>query len=297
MDSSLIDQIISSKGPLSGQKLQRIQPISGGCIHDAWKLELTTGETFFAKTNSSEFYEILKFECTGLSNLNIYSDNSLLLIPEPLCLQQLESGAILLMPWIEMAGIDERNLGKGLAMIHKVSATQSLGLFGWETDGFIGSGPQVGGFKNNWGECFIKLRLMPQLEIAAKWGLNLYRYSKLLSQLTHFLNEHNPSPSIVHGDLWKGNAGITSNGLGVLFDPAIWWADREVDLAMTKLFGGFSQNFYQAYYEIWPLEGSEEERINIYNLYHLLNHANLFGGSYKSQCLSNLNRLEALFVN
>ena len=105
------------------------------------------------------------------------------------------------------------------------------------------------------------------------------------------LDQHNPNPALVHGDLWSGNASIQSNGKAVIFDPAVWWADREVDLAMTRLFGGFSNEFYVGYESIFPIEESAKKRIDIYNLYHLLNHANIFGGSYKNQCLSSLKKL------
>ena len=296
MDPLLLEQIIGLQGPLSGEKVQRVSSVSGGCIHNAWKLELNSGKTFFAKTNCPEFYEILKFESIGLETLRLYSDCSLLHIPEPLHLMKLESSAILLMPWIDISVGDETNLGKGLAFVHKSSSSKQDKLFGWETDGFIGSGPQPAGFLENWGECFVNLRLTPQLKIAQKWGLNIEKHSKLLEKLIDFLNDHNPSPSIVHGDLWKGNAGTSLDGKGVIFDPAIWWADREVDLAMTKLFGGFSNKFFESYEEILPLNKTSLNRIDIYNLYHLLNHANLFGGSYKNQCLNILQRLEILLL-
>ncbi len=110
-----------------------------------------------------------------------------------------------------------------------------------------------------------------------------------------FLQEHNPVPSLVHGDLWSGNASTTKDGKGIIFDPAVYWADREVDLAMTKLFGGFSNEFYVAYKNTWPLNESAKRRVNIYNLYHLLNHANMFGGSYANQCFSSINQLKELF--
>ena len=135
------------------------------------------------------------------------------------------------------------------------------------------------------------------MKIAKLWGLDINKFSELLSKLIDFLNEHSPSPSLVHGDLWKGNAAISEDKKGIIFDPAIWWADREVDIAMTKLFGGFSQDFYEAYETIWPLPKSATTRNDLYNLYHLLNHANIFSGSYRNQCLEILNKLKVTFLN
>ena len=115
---------------------------------------------------------------------------------------------------------------------------------------------------------------------------------ELLQYLINFLDQHDPQPSLVHGDLWSGNAAIQLNGKGVIFDPATWWADREVDIAMTRLFGGFSSTFYKEYENIWPLQEGSKKRIDIYNLYHIINHANMFGGHYKQQGLYLLKNLK-----
>ncbi len=296
MDQFLIEQIVGPKGPLSGEKVQDVHSISGGCIHEAWKIRLANNQIFFAKTNSRENFEILQFEFDGLKTLKIYADDSFLIIPKPFHVKKLETSSILIMQWIDMQKKDDKNLGKGLAYMHSFSAEQKKGLFGWKQDGFIGSGAQPGGLTNNWGECFVNLRLIPQMKIANFWGFNLNQYIPLLLKIIDFLNEDNPSPSIVHGDLWAGNAGMSINNKGVIFDPAIWWGDREVDIAMTKLFGGFSKNFYEGYEEVWPLKKSFFKKIDIYNLYHLLNHANLFGGSYKTQCLEILKKIEKLLL-
>jgi fructosamine-3-kinase len=100
----------------------------------------------------------------------------------------------------------------------------------------------------------------------------------------------------VHGDLWGGNASVLADGRGALIDPACWWADREVDLAMTRLFGGFSTSFYDGYQQEWPLDANYQDRIDVYNLYHLLNHANLFGGSYEKQCLTALSAMRSMLL-
>ena len=118
-------------------------------------------------------------------------------------------------------------------------------------------------------------------------------FEDLLVHLSSYLNFHCPKISLVHGDLWSGNCASTENGLGSLYDPSCYWADREVDISMTKLFGGFSKEFYKGYETIWPLEKSYKDRIEIYNLYHLLNHANIFGGSYKENTLKTLKDLSS----
>ena len=297
MERFLLEQVIGPKGPLAGETVKRVTSIKGGCIHQAWRLDLSNEKSFFAKTTSNESFEMLEFEAIGLKSLEKYSNDSFLVIPQPIYLQKFQTASILLLPWVNMHEGNEINLGKGLALLHKCSAESNHKYFGWKSNGYIGSGPQPGGIKNSWGDCFINLRLIPQMKIAKKWGLDLNKFTKLLSKLIEFLNEHSPSPSLVHGDLWKGNAAINEDQQGIIFDPAIWWADREVDIAMTKLFGGFSKNFYEAYEAIWPLPESAQTRNNLYNLYHLLNHANLFDGYYKNQCIDILTELEVTFLN
>ena len=137
----------------------------------------------------------------------------------------------------------------------------------------------------------MELRLRPQLALARDLSLSGEWLDRLLTGLRQRLQGHAPKPALVHGDLWGGNAGALNDGRGALYDPASWWADREVDLAMTRMFGGFSATFYGAYNEVLPLRSGWEERVEIYNLYHLLNHANLFGGGYVSQSQDCLKRL------
>ncbi len=295
MDKVLIEEILSSNGPLSGEQIKEVLPVNGGCIHQAWQITLKTGQKLFSKTANLEDFAMLDCEAKGLSILNKYINPDFLIIPKPIIIKRFSTSGVLLMPWFDMNIGNEQNLGKGLALMHKESSLKSRKMFGWDKDGFIGTKKQIGGWRRNWGDCFVNLRLIPQLQMAKAWGLD-FNNTHFESQLISYLNLHEPLPSLVHGDLWKGNTGIHQNGEGIIFDPAIWWADREVDIAMTKLFGGFSSKFYEAYEQIWKLPSSYEERINIYNLYHLLNHANIFGGSYKAQSLAQLKKL-ASFLN
>ncbi len=225
---------------------------------------------------------------------------STLWVPEPLVF---DAGASargwLLLSWHGFTQGDQTRLGRGLARLHRQSAQQGslengAGWFGWAWDGYIGLGHQPGGWCQSWGEAFVDLRLRPQLEQAQSWGLSLADLEPWLHELRDRLDQHGPDAALVHGDLWGGNAAVLADGRGLMFDPASWWADREVDLAMTRCFGGFSQAFYSGYHQEWPLPPGAHHRVEIYNLYHWLNHANLFGGGYKQQCLRFLHHRPAL---
>tara|TARA_Y100001968_G_scaffold251839_1_gene237134 strand:- start:23672 stop:24568 length:897 start_codon:yes stop_codon:yes gene_type:complete len=285
-------ELTSTEGPLAHQSIKTIIPVAGGCIHKAWQIELKNGHKLFAKTTSKENFSMLQFEANCLKLLNQYANHNLLKIPEPLAIQKLQKLSILLMPWIEFKNGDQTNLGKGLALLHQNSASAGNKNFGWENEGFIGSEIQKGGWGSRWGKFFVEFRLVPQIKKGRHWGLSLSHYKDLLEKLIIFLDKHDPKPSLVHGDLWSGNSGVDESSKGIIFDPASWWADREVDIAMTRLFGGFSRSFYEGYNEIWPLSNCSKERIDIYNLYHLLNHANIFGGHYKKQSLDGLNKID-----
>ena len=291
MQSLLQQELLASRGPLSGMRIENIQPVSGGCIHESWKIILNDRREFFLKTNTLEAFAILKFEAEGLAALERFSNERFLVIPKVLDIRKLQSFSILLMQWLDLSGGNQFNLGRGLALLHKKSSQESNGLFGWGSDGFIGTSLQLSGWRKDWGKCFFELRLLPQLEIAKKWGVDQNSIVEISPILIDYLSQHDPFPCLVHGDLWSGNASVQTNGKGIIFDPASWWADREVDIAMTKMFGGFSDEFYNGYESIWPLDESSNKRIEIYNLYHLLNHANLFGGSYIQQSIESLQRL------
>ena len=292
-----LQELIALSGPLPDEKIQTISSVAGGCIHQAWRIELQNGKQLFAKTSPPEAFPILECEANGLTALTQFANESSLIIPKPLAISRLKSNAVLLLPWLNLKNGDQKNLGKGLALLHKKSSESNPKKFGWETRSFIGRGIQKRGWDVNWGKCFVNLRLIPQLEHASKWGLKPIHYQKLVLEIIPFLNQHDPIPSLVHGDLWSGNSGIQEDDKGVIFDPASWWADREVDIAMTKLFGGFSHTFYKAYKEIWDLPEDNSTRTSIYNLYHLLNHANMFGGGYINQCFSLIKSLNREMIN
>jgi fructosamine-3-kinase len=165
------------------------------------------------------------------------------------------------------------------------------GRFGWHQSNYIGSGPQHNGWHRSWAAFFSEQRLGVQLELAAAAGQALPEATALVEQVPHWLGEHEPEACLVHGDLWSGNAGILIGGGGALFDPAISRSDREVDLAMARLFGGFPVAFFEGYEQAWPLPAGHRQRVILYNLYHLINHANLFGGSYWQQSAASIQAL------
>ena len=290
-------ELFANNGPLANLELESVSEVSGGCIHRAWKLDLKNNRTVFLKANSTESFPMLKFEAECLKSLREFANSNYLVIPEPIKIAKLKNASVIILPWLNIGNGDQLNLGKGLAMLHKISSSNSQGRFGWETDGYIGSGPQLGGWMKKWGDYFVKLRLLPQLKLAEKWGLENFRESKFIESIKVILNSHSPEPSLLHGDLWSGNAGTQKDMKGVLIDPATYWGDREVDIAMTKLFGRFSNNFYLGYESIWPLSQSARDRTTIYNLYHLLNHANLFGGSYQNECITSIKRLQCVIYD
>lgn len=292
MNDRLQRALVDRTGPLSGSSIESVQPVSGGCIHQAWRLKLSDGRMLFVKSGSAQAMALFEVEAEALKALHKHADPELLVVPKPLKLAQLEAGAVMLLPWLTFGGGDQSSLGRGLALLHRSSAESAEDRYGWDRDGYIGAGPQPGGWRDSWGDAFVELRLRPQLEQGlCQWGMESALLERLLTVLARQLNQLAPAASLVHGDLWGGNADSLQDGRGTIFDPASWWADSEVDLAMTKLFGGFSTEFRTAYEEVVPARPGAEERIEIYNLYHLLNHANLFGGGYVGQCRASLKGL------
>ena len=291
MNEQLLQGLVSPGGALAGATIEAVTPVGGGCIHQASRLQLADGRRLFAKSGPADALVLFEVEAEALAALHDHADEALLLVPRPLAVSSISGGAVLLMPWMDLEGSDQQTLGRGLALLHQHSGRVSPGRFGWDRDGFIGAGPQPGGWRERWGACFVDLRLRPQLALLGDCGCPPDQLNRVLSELEARLDDHGAEPALVHGDLWGGNAGVLSDGRGAIFDPAAWWADREVDLAMTSLFGGFSRQFREAYRTILPPRPGEADRVAIYNLYHLLNHANLFGGSYVSQARASLQGL------
>jgi fructosamine-3-kinase len=180
-------------------------------------------------------------------------------------------------------------MGQGLAALHRNSAE----YFGFTSDNYIGRTPQPNPPTRSWIEFFREQRLAFQLDLAISKGFEFLRDDgrRLLSQLDAMFAGHDPVPSLLHGDLWGGNWASLNSGEPVIFDPAVYYGDRETDLAMTRLFGGFGDNFYTAYQAAWPMSVGWQRRSELYQLYHVLNHANLFGIGYARDAQLRIKRL------
>jgi protein-ribulosamine 3-kinase len=256
--------------------IEDAQPASGGCIHRCYRVRIA-GETRFLKLNAAQFDDAFAAEAEGLRALRSAGVSA----PAPLSHGTVADRAYLLLQMLELRSRgDFAALGRMLAGAHRNAAAR----FGWHRDNYIGTTPQPNGWCDSWAEFWLERRMRPQLELAKRNGFAL-----ALPDMT-LLNNHEPQPALLHGDLWSGNAGFTSAG-PVLFDPAVYYGDREADLAMTELFGGFPREFYESYNSVWPLEGGYERRKHLYNLYHLLNHLNLFGRGYLGQVNATLRLL------
>ncbi len=258
-----------------------IEQVHGGDIHNAWRIEFSNKKLFLKRNIRNK--KFLEFEKYCLQNLRKYINQENLVIPEVIAYKNIKNIEILLIEWIDMHNFDQKKLGKGLGELHLKSAESNPKMFGFPVEGFIGTTDQKKGLEDNWIDCFLNLRIIPQLLILKSRILDKEIINKVKEKIKSELLNHKPINSLVHGDLWSGNAGMDKNGKGVIFDPASWWADNEVDIAMTKLFGGFRKEFYEEYYRIFPIKDGFEKRIIIYNFYHILNHANMFGGGYLNQ--------------
>ncbi|MBD1843902.1 fructosamine kinase family protein [Cyanobacteria bacterium FACHB-63] len=253
--------------------------VSGGCINQGY--QVSNGElTFFVKLNQANQQAMFEAEALGLQQM---AAAQAIRVPTPICVGMAGSSAYIVLEWLELGRGNAQSwaeMGRNLARLHQY---QKSTAFGWERDNTIGSTPQLNPWTSNWAEFFTEYRIGYQLKLAAQNGGRFRKGARLLEQIPELLADHDPKPSIVHGDLWGGNAAVMQSGEPVIFDPAAYWGDREVDLAMTELFGGFPAEFYQGYEEICPIDAGYKRRKTLYNLYHVLNHFNLFGGGYASQ--------------
>jgi fructosamine-3-kinase len=255
--------------------------VGGGCINTAQLLEGRDGRRWFVKFNRAELLPMFEAEADGLEAMVA---TGTVRVPKPLCHGISDGQAYLVMEAITsgQGGQATTTLGTQLAQMHRCTQEQ----FGWRRDNTIGSTPQPNALSDDWTRFWREQRLGLQLELAARNGYRgeLQRKgAQLMAALDGILDGHRPLPSLLHGDLWSGNYSVDDQGRPVIFDPATYYGDREADLAMTELFGGFGAEFYRAYRQEWPLDDGYPRRRTLYNLYHILNHLNLFGGGYAGQ--------------
>jgi fructosamine-3-kinase len=260
--------------------LESISPVGGGCIHHSCRFRTIQG-AYFLKYNQSSEAENFVSEAQGLQLL---ANAGSLGIP-----QVYQTGCEGAYSWILMEFVESglqdasfwQNLGHGLAEQHRVTAPR----FGLAQANFIGRLPQVNDWLDSWGEFWISRRLQPMERLARNRGLLSSGHSQQLDRLYERVGDLLPAtvPSLLHGDLWSGNILAGLGGRAYVVDPAVYFGDREVELAFTRLFGGFPEIFYDAYTQNWPLRDGWEARVDFYNLYPLLVHLNLFGKGYLAE--------------
>jgi len=268
-----------------GARLESASPASGGCIHASFLVSTSAGR-IFVKLNAPHLADAFAAEADGLAALRAAGIRA----PEPIAHGTAAGHAYLALEQLELGGREDfAALGHALAALHRSTEER----FGWTRDNYIGATAQHNARTASWSEFWRGQRLAPQLALALANGHAEIRkpLEKLCEALPQLLAAHTPAASLLHGDLWRGNAGFVAGGGPVVFDPAVYRGDRETDLAMTELFGGFPGSFYAAYSEAWPLEPGYATRKHLYNLYHLLNHLNLFGGGYLGQVRATLGLL------
>ena len=263
--------------------------IGGGCINDCYKIKTSSGNFFLKYNDAKRYPEMFEAEAKGLHILKKANE---IYIPEVISYgeESASGGSFLILEYIESGKKNNffENFGKRLARQHKYSSEK----FGLDHNNYIGSLPQSNKFHDNWNEFFILERLEKQIQLARNFNRIDHSTMKQFNNLFKHIEEifPNENPALLHGDLWSGNYLTTPDGAPCVIDPAVYYGHREMDIGMTKLFGGFSPEFYDSYNEHYPLEKGWQQRIDVANLYPLMVHVNLFGGSYLMQVQSVLKR-------
>jgi len=282
----LINKIKTNIEKELNSKIIDSQSLSGGCISNAYQIKTEAGKIYFLKYNSAGNDDMFIKEAHGLQELN---KAGVIKIPDVVCYAE----DYILLEHI-LSGNKQKNFsedfGRKFAFLHKFTSE----LYGFYEDNYIGSNPQLNiskvNEKHDWTKFYFNKRILFQSQLAEVKGNSTSEMQKAIAVLENkidkIITDNGEKPSLLHGDLWGGNYLIDEQGFACLIDPAVYYGNREADLAMTKLFGGFDSRFYKAYNEAFPLAAGYEYRENIYKLYHVLNHLNLFGGGYYSQAMS-----------
>lgn len=274
--------ISASNSDRDNEKVLSCQPVGGGSINQTFKLTTRANE-WFVKLNHAAKLWMFEAESAGLTAL---AQPGIIRVPKPLLTGISGNHAYIVMEALPLGRSDSntaRRFGEQLAELHK--QTQS-DRYGFAIDNTIGATDQPNDWRDDWLSFWRDKRLGFQLDLALERGMNPRSHSdgrQLCADLERFFDDFRPQASLLHGDLWGGNFAALSDGEPTMFDPACYYGDRETDIAMTELFGGFGPDFYQGYNSVWPLDPGYERRKTLYNLYHILNHFNLFGGGYGTQ--------------
>lgn len=263
-------------------RIDQAVELGGGSISRAFRLQ-ASGTRWFLKLNGTMHHAMFAAEADGLAALARCSS---IRVPRVIASGVCGKQAYLLLEYLELAplraGSASHDAGVALAELHRPEGRR----FGWPRDNFIGSTPQQNVEDDDWPRFFARRRLAPQLDLARKHGAKgpiIADGERLLEKLPAFFASYTPVASLLHGDLWSGNAALDEAGTLTLFDPAVHYGDRKSDLAMMQLFGGFPAGMFAAYQEAWPLHDGFAQRRTLYQLYHVLNHLNLFGAGYQAQ--------------
>jgi len=286
----LTDTLVDAIRHATGQAFypDHRQPVGGGCINRTELLE-GAGQRYFVKLNDASRLEMFEAESAGLQEI---ASSGSIRVPKPVVSGSADGQSFLVLEFLDLGRSHRASdvaLGRNLANLHRHTASR----FGWRRNNTIGATPQINTETQDWVVFFREHRLRFQLDLVARRGARrLHEQGEaLLEVLPRYFADYHPTPSLLHGDLWGGNHGALRDGTPVVFDPAVYYGDREADIAMTELFGGFGQEFYSAYNAAWPLDPGFAIRKHLYNLYHVLNHYNLFGGGYADQASGLIARL------
>jgi fructosamine-3-kinase len=246
----------------------------------------------FTKTGEPAALAMFEAEAAGLAALRA---TGTVRVPEVLSCGLVDGRSRIELEYLDLRGLDRASgadLGRRLAELHRHTGER----FGWSADNFIGGSPQENAWRDNWALFYAERRLRPQLRWAIGNGMDRKLADmgeSLAGRIAAFFLDYQPMPSVLHGDLWSGNASALADGTPVIFDPAVYLGDREADNAMSELLGGFPESFYASYRLAWPLDAGYETRKTLYNLYHVLNHFNLFGAGYLGQARRMIEKLLA----
>ena len=258
--------------------IEKRRPIGGGCVSAAECLS-DPNRSYFLKTNRTEFLGNFEAETDSLDSL---AATATIRIPKPIASGIAHDRAYLLLEYIQPGSPNTRSwseFGRQLAALHKTPQP----YFGWHRDNAIGTTLQSNLKSDDWISFLRDERLRPQIDMARYNGFILNGADRLFQTLPGYFENHSPWPSLLHGDLWSGNAAFDQNGQAFIFDPCCYFGDRETDLAFTEFFGGYPSDFYASYQDTLPYDSGYDKRKTLYNLYHCLNHYNLFGSSYAAQ--------------
>ena len=265
------------------------QGVSGGDINQAYRL--SDGKTsFFIKINRRQLAFMFEAEAKALQEI---SQTASIRVPEPIATGVYGQEGYLILSWLRLSSSPKADVfGRQMAQLHRTTRPR----FGFYLDNTIGSTPQINGWADSWVDFWQTRRLGFQLDLCHHngYGGGLYdQGQRLIAEIPLFFEGYQPVASLLHGDLWSGNWSGDQDGQPVIFDPASYYGDREADLAMMELFGHPGRAFFAAYNEAYELDAGYAVRKNLYNLYHILNHANLFGSSYAMQAESMIDSLLA----